>query len=153
MYLLNDDRVLLCRVSTFGNLRVKRIFAPYRSLSQLITSFIGNWCQGIRPMLLLAWPMVFGISNSNYLSYLFSLMFQLTFPVTFNFKKDLILLIAFALDIQIIYLYSIQLSKFIDSHMLSWWRWGESNSWPPACKAGALPAELHPRIKVKGNSE
>ena len=27
-----------------------------------------------------------------------------------------------------------------------WWRWGESNSWPPACKAGALPAELHPRL-------
>ena len=26
-----------------------------------------------------------------------------------------------------------------------WWRWGGSNSWPPACKAGALPAELHPR--------
>ena len=25
-----------------------------------------------------------------------------------------------------------------------WWRWGGSNSWPPACKAGALPAELHP---------
>ena len=22
--------------------------------------------------------------------------------------------------------------------MLSWWRWRESNSWPPACKAGAL---------------
>ena len=38
----NDDRVLLCRVSTFGNLRVKRIFAPNRSLSQLITSFVGN---------------------------------------------------------------------------------------------------------------
>ena len=29
------------------------------------------------------------------------------------------------------------------SHVL-WWRWGGSNSWPPACKAGALPAELHP---------
>ena len=28
----------------------------------------------------------------------------------------------------------------------NWWRWGESNSWPPACKAGALPAELHPQI-------
>ena len=27
-----------------------------------------------------------------------------------------------------------------------WWRWGESNSWPPACKAGALPAELHPHF-------
>ena len=30
------------RVSTFGNLRVKRIFAPNRSLSQLIASFIGT---------------------------------------------------------------------------------------------------------------
>ena len=29
---------------------------------------------------------------------------------------------------------------------LSWWRWGESNPWPPACKAGALPAELHPHF-------
>ena len=27
-----------------------------------------------------------------------------------------------------------------------WWRWGESNPWPPACKAGALPAELHPHV-------
>ena len=31
---------------------------------------------------------------------------------------------------------------------LLWWRWGESNSWPPACKAGALPAELHPHFLV-----
>ena len=30
------------------------LFAPPRSLSQLITSFIGSWCQGIHPMLLLA---------------------------------------------------------------------------------------------------
>ena len=29
----------------------------------------------------------------------------------------------------------------------AWWRWGESNSWPPACKAGALPTELHPHIR------
>ena len=28
---------------------------------------------------------------------------------------------------------------------VSWWRWGDSNSWPPACKAGALPTELHPQ--------
>ena len=27
---------------------------------------------------------------------------------------------------------------------LLWWRWRESNPWPPACRAGALPAELHP---------
>ena len=29
-----------------------------------------------------------------------------------------------------------------------WWRWWESNPWPPACRAGALPAELHPHIEV-----
>ena len=27
-----------------------------------------------------------------------------------------------------------------------WWRWWESNPWPPACRAGALPAELHPHV-------
>ena len=27
-----------------------------------------------------------------------------------------------------------------------WWRWWGSNPWPPACRAGALPAELHPHI-------
>jgi hypothetical protein len=26
-----------------------------------------------------------------------------------------------------------------------WWRWTGLNRWPPACKAGALPAELHPQ--------
>ena len=29
-----------------------------------------------------------------------------------------------------------------------WWRWTGSNRWPPACKAGALPAELHPHIQL-----
>ena len=27
-----------------------------------------------------------------------------------------------------------------------WWRWRDSNPWPPACRAGALPTELHPHI-------
>ena len=30
-----------------------------------------------------------------------------------------------------------------------WWRWWDSNPWPPACRAGALPTELHPRFKCK----
>ena len=29
---------------------------------------------------------------------------------------------------------------------ISWWRLAGSNRWPPACKAGALPAELNPHI-------
>ena len=32
-----------------------------------------------------------------------------------------------------------------------WWRWRESNPWPPACRAGALPAELHPHKGLKGS--
>ena len=32
------------------------------------------------------------------------------------------------------------------SYQPIWWRLRESNPWPPACKAGALPAELNPRI-------
>ena len=34
--------------------------------------------------------------------------------------------------------------SFIFTH--HWWRWRESNPWPPACRAGALPAELHPHL-------
>ena len=37
-----DDRGLLCRVSPFRYLRIQWIFAPPRSFSQLITSFVGS---------------------------------------------------------------------------------------------------------------
>ena len=53
MYWRMDDWSFSSRVSPFRNLRIKRIFAPPRSLSQLITSFIGSQCQGIRPALFL----------------------------------------------------------------------------------------------------
>ena len=33
-----------------------------------------------------------------------------------------------------------------------WWRCAESNRWPPACKAGALPSELHPRLHLSSLS-
>ena len=33
----------------------RSLFAAPRSLSQLVTSFIGSWCQGIHLMLLFAW--------------------------------------------------------------------------------------------------
>ncbi len=32
---------------------------------------------------------------------------------------------------------------------LIWWRLAGSNRWPPACKAGALPAELNPHVWSK----
>ena len=45
------------------------------------------------------------------------------------------------------FLHSIGIgSSIIASAYTDWWRWWGSNPWPPACRAGALPAELHPRI-------
>ena len=50
------------------------IFAPPRSFSQLITSFIGSQCQGIHPALLFAWPLLICsvISGGLLVSSLFS---------------------------------------------------------------------------------
>ena len=32
-----------------------------------------------------------------------------------------------------------------------WWRWRDSNPWPSACRADALPTELHPRKGLMNN--
>ena len=34
----------------------------------------------------------------------------------------------------------------------SGWRWWDSNPWPPACRAGALPTELHPHVGYPSSS-
>ena len=36
-------------------------------------------------------------------------------------------------------------------HLSNWWRLTGSNRWPPACKAGALPAELSPHKETIKN--
>ena len=36
--------------------------------------------------------------------------------------------------------------KLLTVNFCSQWRRRDSNSWPPACKAGALPTELRPRF-------
>ena len=40
-------------------------------------------------------------------------------------------------------------SPYFAGTFVPWWRWWDSNPWPPACRAGALPAELHPRINAE----
>jgi hypothetical protein len=49
------------RVSPFGNLRIERIFAPPRSLSQLITSFIASESQGIHHTLLITFFVTYNL--------------------------------------------------------------------------------------------
>ena len=42
----------------------------------------------------------------------------------------------------------VRKAPFFGASWTPWWRWWDSNPWPPACRAGALPAELHPQIEV-----
>ena len=53
MYWRKDDCTLLQPDSSIRKSAGQWIFAPYRSLSQLVTSFVGSQCQGIRLMLFL----------------------------------------------------------------------------------------------------
>ena len=55
------------RVSPFGNLRIKACLAAPRSLSQLTTSFIASWHQGIHRLPLLAWPQTFSQEHAEHL--------------------------------------------------------------------------------------
>ena len=48
----SGSRSSIGRVAPFGNLRLYWLFAPYRSLSQLTTSFIASESLGIRHLLL-----------------------------------------------------------------------------------------------------
>ena len=204
----------------------RSLFAAPRSLSQLVTSFIGSWCQGIRPMLLFAWTsllILFSLFSwiAEFLKQIFSqqksilyLFCVSTFRWNCNFthflgKTKLIsqfcplksvrfLLIFIQISFEYLY-FPIRLSRFMfpdtelrfpfrfrftrysvclflgwsvwmDSNhrphayqacalttwatdrystwwyqfSSSWWRWWDSNPWPPACRAGALPTELHP---------
>ena len=39
-------------------------------------------------------------------------------------------------------------SRYFGIYYVYWWSLSGSNRWPPACKAGALPAELTPHVYV-----
>ena len=47
----------------------RSLFAAPRGLSQLVTSFFGSWCQGIRPMLFFAWTSYSIVCSLNCLSF------------------------------------------------------------------------------------
>src|SRR3954464_3404121 len=49
-----------CRVSPFGNPRIKAWLTTPRGLSWPPTSFIGSWCQGIHRAPLKTWPQMLG---------------------------------------------------------------------------------------------
>ena len=52
---------------------LRRIFAPTRSFSQLVTSFFVFRCQGIHPVLFLAWPRYFLVLVKCFFTFFFEL--------------------------------------------------------------------------------
>ena len=57
------------QVSPFRNLRIKACLAAPRSLSQLATSFIASWRQGIHRLPLIAWPQNNRYNHAEHLLY------------------------------------------------------------------------------------
>ena len=69
------------------------IFAPPRGFSQLITSFFGSWCQGIRPAPFLAWP--FGLHRTLRCCPAFAFRYSqcpVLFSTVFFHRKSLLLM-------------------------------------------------------------
>ena len=111
----------------------QRLFAPPRSLSQLITSFIASESQGIPRTLL-----------SNFLEFL---VFSLSF-----FRRDRSRRIIFSIIVKLDSFHPVK-ELFYPMFWVRGWRITDSNRGPPACKAGALPAELNPHFVVPGRLE
>ena len=141
-----------------------------RSLSQASTSFIACNRQGIHPVHLVACLYNFDFScenpviqlslrcriQSNRFYFLRSLLILLititTHPIIFGFFfRLLVLLLAFFQIVKELLLLrplKDQIKTLSSSAWiwLFWWRLTGSNRRPPACKAGALPAELNPHF-------
>ena len=120
------------------------MFAPPRSLSQLTTSFIAYWRQGIHYVLLVAWPKT---SRTNaHISDVCTLdsahVAHPPFPdLSFGFQRSSTGDMRTA---NVCSLFSVTLLEFA-----RWWRQPGSNRRPPACKAGALPTELCPHDQTR----
>ena len=116
-------------VSPFGHSRIIAWLAAPRDFSQPPTSFIASDCQGILRVPFVAWslPPLFVLADFRekakpLLRYRFSLHFSMNVDTP------------------------PECSERISTCDASWWSRSGSNRRHPACKAGALPAELRPRV-------
>ena len=147
MYWLKDTYALPYVGSPIRTSAGLWICAPHRSFSQLITSFFGSQCQGIPLMLLLTWPLTACVSVQRRTSSLLSVSELFWFLNKYSWW--IVTHYFHSLSRFVVYLFSLGLCYSIFKVLLQdlsckWWRIRGSNPWPPACKAGALPAELIP---------
>ena len=144
-----DDRSSSCRVSPFRNLRVVGyllLTAAYRSLSRLssaLSAKASTLCSlllDLHHFIALIWwsfKMLY-ISIRVYL-YTLGLFFSDVLIITHSFEWCWLRYIFLGKYIII----CMRFSRYSADITLQWRR-RDSNSRPPACKAGALPTELRP---------
>ena len=112
------------------------LFTAHHGLSQLTTSFIGSWCQGIHPTLLLAW---FDSLLDPHSCMSFSALLKLQISVNLHYLR----------------LFSFLMSFFsanyfsICSFQGAWWAQVDSNHRPHAYQACALTCwAMSPRLRT-----
>ena len=117
----------------------QRLFAPTRSLSQLITSFIVSVSLGIHHTPFLTF---FRQHDNNVMKLLIlSAVKWNRQSCDCDFKVWTLLLYSFAcVNMSKIYLEY----RYLIKSMFLVWRITDSNRWPPACKAGALASWANP---------
>ena len=163
MYWLKDTWGLLKWVSPFRDLRIKGyLLLPeaFRSLSRL-SSALSAKASTLRSFLLdLVYSFysvrnwVFAFNNADRIA---SILNFRSFGLVVNFVYDILGCLdkksfsskssvwsfqgTIANFVRIRNCFAISVKRNVLQFQ---WRWWDSNSWPPACKAGALPTELHP---------
>ena len=154
-------------VSPFGNPRVKACLSAHRGLSQTTTSFIASYCLGIHHVRLVTWP----YNSKNFWVHCFNTCFLL-YKQNQNNVNSIVQIEYMScnmckcdtwLNQHIVDpLKTSEISKLLKNKIIKtlkiialknrkqqrnqnwWWSQAGSNRRPPACKAGALPAELWP---------
>ena len=93
-------------------------FAAPRSLSQLITSFIGSWCQGIPLALFFAWPMIVLPISVNHIRKVHILVLYYSWIMQAHYRISVFLAKIVFLPLQMIFKMSIckTFSLLLPSH-------------------------------------
>ena len=121
------------------------LFAAPRSLSQLITSFIGSQCQGIRPAPLFAWPFkLFSFENGLYFLLILFCQRRLLLPFLLKlqyFLKRTYYNLCFAVIIQFSRYVLVMFLKARSPEtliLITWWAKMDSNHRPHDYQSCAL---------------
>ena len=142
MYLLKDDWAFLSRVSPFGYLRINSYLhfpAAFRSLSRPSSA------PGAKAFPLCSFLLdLFTSLTSNVVAYRALALTATSSDVKVETaNQNLLLLDVFLFIWLFLYMFSFQ-GAYVSYLCNRQWRLRDSNSRPPACKAGALPTELNP---------